>query len=238
MPGKRNIPVDGDELRRLYVVEQLTCREIAALLDIGSRTVSRRLQAFGIDARPPGPDRHAELRDAGWLRARYEHESMSTLEVGALIGASPRVVSEWLKQHGIQPRSRNQHAGKQWPAAVRERMSRAKVGKLTGESNPNWRGGLVNPNVRLRASADSKGWSQAVRNRDGKCVDCGAGGKLHAHHVKPWKNHPELRFDVSNGATLCPPCHQKAHGWRFPGWAYTAKPHERQASEMKDEDIV
>lgn len=238
MPGKRNIPVDGDELRRLYVVQRLCCREIAALLGIGSKTVARRLQAFGIDARPPGPDRHTELRDAGWLRARYETDGMSTLAIGALIGASPKVVCDWVKHHGIKPRSRNQHAGKKWPESVRKRMSEAKAGKLTGEQNPNWRGGLVNPNVRLRASADSKNWSQSVRNRDGKCVGCGAGGKLHAHHVKSWKKHPELRFDVSNGITLCPPCHQKAHGWRFPEWAYTVNPHERQAPEMKGEDIV
>lgn len=229
MPGKKSIPVDGEELRRLYVVQRLGCREIAAQLGIGSRTVSRRLQAFGIDARPPGPDRHVELQDADWLLARYEREGMSTSEIGALIGAGASLVCSWMKQHGIKPRSRNQHAGKKWSEAVRNRMSEAKRGKLRGEDNPNWRGGLVNPNDRLRASADSKRWSLAVRNRDGKCVDCGAGGKLHAHHVKPWKQHPELRFDVANGATLCPPCHQKVHGWRFPGWAYMVNPHERQA---------
>lgn len=32
---------------------------------------------------------------------------------------------------------------------------------------------------------------------------------LNAHHIKSWKEFPELRFDVANGITLCWPCHLK-----------------------------
>jgi len=44
---------------------------------------------------------------------------------------------------------------------------------------------------------------------DGKqsCGHCGAKPRLHADHIKPWKDYPELRFDVSNGRTLCEDCH-------------------------------
>jgi hypothetical protein len=37
------------------------------------------------------------------------------------------------------------------------------------------------------------------------------GGNLRAHHVKLFAKHPELRFVVSNGLTLCHPCHELKH---------------------------
>jgi hypothetical protein len=35
------------------------------------------------------------------------------------------------------------------------------------------------------------------------------GGKLNADHIKSWAHYPELRFDTSNGRTLCLSCHHK-----------------------------
>jgi hypothetical protein len=32
--------------------------------------------------------------------------------------------------------------------------------------------------------------------------------KLEADHIKPFALFPELRFDISNGRTLCLPCHK------------------------------
>lgn len=51
-----------------------------------------------------------------------------------------------------------------------------------------------------------KEWSKKVKNRDGwKCKlnnhDCL--GKLVAHHILSWKDYPDLRYEVSNGITLC-----------------------------------
>lgn len=31
------------------------------------------------------------------------------------------------------------------------------------------------------------------------------------HHIFLWRHHPDLRFEVSNGITLCGPCHEKRH---------------------------
>jgi 5-methylcytosine-specific restriction endonuclease McrA len=32
---------------------------------------------------------------------------------------------------------------------------------------------------------------------------------LEADHIKPWAYFPSLRFELSNGRTLCRPCHDK-----------------------------
>lgn len=51
-------------------------------------------------------------------------------------------------------------------------------------------------------------WRKAVFTRDDyTCVDCGKrGGRLTADHIKMWSIFPELRYEVSNGQTLCEKC--------------------------------
>jgi len=65
----------------------------------------------------------------------------------------------------------------------------------------------------IRNSQDYAKWRSAVFAADGySCQMCGVlGGKLAAHHIWPFRDHPELRTDVSNGVTLCWPCHRKVH---------------------------
>jgi 5-methylcytosine-specific restriction endonuclease McrA len=78
-----------------------------------------------------------------------------------------------------------------------------------GEANGNWNG---NPRRRHRESKHAA-WARAVISRDNAaCQACGAKGvELHAHHIRSYKNAPELRWDVSNGTTLCYACHWKEH---------------------------
>lgn len=60
-------------------------------------------------------------------------------------------------------------------------------------------------------------WRHAVHARDGyACVRCGSRHHLHAHHIVPWTEHPEARFEIANGVTLCADCHETEHGRRMP----------------------
>jgi hypothetical protein len=54
-------------------------------------------------------------------------------------------------------------------------------------------------------------WASMVKERDKKCIECGSVYDLHSHHIKQYKSHPELRYDVNNGITLCGNCHRKWH---------------------------
>lgn len=56
-------------------------------------------------------------------------------------------------------------------------------------------------------------WRKQVKERDEfTCQDCGATDvMLAAHHIKPYVLFPDLGYDVSNGLTLCYPCHEKRH---------------------------
>ena len=81
--------------------------------------------------------------------------------------------------------------------------------RYLGETHPNYK---VDSLKRARGRHHVR-WANAVLERDGAtCQECGASGiEMHAHHIKSYWEHPDLRFDVSNGTTLCFYCHWKAH---------------------------
>lgn len=84
-----------------------------------------------------------------------------------------------------------------------------------GPDHWNWKGGLTPINQLQRNSAEATMWRNTVFNRDEyTCQGCSSrGGKLHAHHIVPWAVSVELRFEVSNGCTLCESCHKIIHNY-------------------------
>jgi len=82
------------------------------------------------------------------------------------------------------------------------------------KNNPNWKGGKVSLNDKIRASPEYAQWRFEIFERDNfKCQWCGADRKkLNAHHIKPFCDFPNLRLDIDNAITLCVDCHERAHG--------------------------
>jgi len=58
-------------------------------------------------------------------------------------------------------------------------------------------------------------WRNKVLERDHyTCQDCGSiGGPLDVHHIVPFAEDVNGRFDPSNGIALCPLCHGRRHGY-------------------------
>lgn len=86
-----------------------------------------------------------------------------------------------------------------------------------GPDNKAWKGGVSKKNKGetklIRDSAKYGEWRLMVFGRDNfTCQACGEKGVyLNAHHKLEFAKYPELRFDVSNGITLCKECHSKVH---------------------------
>lgn len=104
-------------------------------------------------------------------------------------------------------------------------------------------GRLNSPNIfrdgKSRRSRKSVQWSLSVRERDGnKCMHCLTIENLHAHHIIPWKIDESLRYELSNGITLCKSCHKIEERKFFP---YATRPkgsklseeHKRKLSEAR-----
>lgn len=56
-------------------------------------------------------------------------------------------------------------------------------------------------------------WAQDVKRRDHYvCHVCASKGvQLNSHHLNSWADHPDQRYDVTNGVCLCSICHEKFH---------------------------
>lgn len=67
--------------------------------------------------------------------------------------------------------------------------------------------------ARNRSSSHYKAWRSSVFERDNyTCMECGQkGGILNAHHIEKWSEYPSLRYELSNGITLCDECHKRLH---------------------------
>ncbi len=108
--------------------------------------------------------------------------------------------------------------GKNWiPPNIDEfieggKETRYKKGQLSKEKHHNWKGGITPVHVQIRNSEEGKNWRKAVFERDNyTCVKCGErGGSLVADHKKAFYKYPGLRFELSNGRTLCEKCNHES----------------------------
>lgn len=83
-----------------------------------------------------------------------------------------------------------------------------------GNKSHRWKGGRTSIVLLDRQSLPYQQWRKAVFERDNyTCQLCSErGGRLSAHHIKPYSKHPEYRRTVGNGITLCWPCHTSIKG--------------------------
>lgn len=107
--------------------------------------------------------------------------------------------------------SRNPRCGVPLSDEHRIALSIGHIGVQARERHPRWKGGISRTARRNdMAGTQYKQWRFAVFMRDGfTCVLCGFKGAIQADHIKPYAQFIALRYDVSNGRTLCAPCHLK-----------------------------
>jgi hypothetical protein len=85
----------------------------------------------------------------------------------------------------------------------------AMMKKIVGDFN--WKPSERSERHKAMGSKEYKHWRKFVFERDNyTCQSCGVSNVyIEADHIKPWCIYPELRYELSNGRTLCKPCHIK-----------------------------
>lgn len=106
---------------------------------------------------------------------------------------------------------------------MREKIKQSQLGVPTGRIGSKcnfWKGGKTDEYHKLKNSLEWKTWRRKVFERDDyTCQDCkirnhkglGKTVQMHPHHIKLQSKYPKLRFEVSNGITLCNDCHNIRH---------------------------
>lgn len=86
-----------------------------------------------------------------------------------------------------------------------------------GKNHHNFKDGGKGQSERKNAMAtlEYKIWRREVFKRDEYiCQICREPNqRLEADHIKSWKDFPDLRYDLSNGRTLCKNCHIKTENY-------------------------
>lgn len=89
--------------------------------------------------------------------------------------------------------------------------------QFSGENHPNWKGGR-SP---LKKTSTYRHWRISVLKRDHHtCIWCGSKENLEVDHIKPFVSFEHLRFEISNGRTLCHECHRKTDTYGYKAKQY------------------
>jgi len=88
--------------------------------------------------------------------------------------------------------------------------SKAYSVNYSGENHPFYKGDRAMDRKFRTDSQPYRKWRKFVLSRDNyTCIWCGATDTLEVDHIRPKSLFPELVFEISNGRTLCHPCHMK-----------------------------
>lgn len=155
---------------------------------------------------------YSSIRNSQWADPEYR-EMMSKSHKGKpspLKGTKKppeKIRKGWKHSAESNEKNRLAHSGKKASLDTRVKMREAKI----GAKSYSWKGGVTSANKVVRRSMQYRIWRTAVFERDDyTCQMCRVRGvEIHADHIKPFAFFPELRLEVSNGRTLCVPCHQK-----------------------------
>ena len=215
--------INKRELKQKYLIENLTILQCSKIFNVSNNTIIRRIKKYGLKKTLP-QGQFPELRNKKWLIQKYVYEKKSSIEIARLLGCSSRIVFDWMKNHKIKSRTQGEsRKGVPLDEETKRKLSESKKGRFAGNKNPNWKGGQISKYQRIRQNQQSKLWSVAVRNRDRfKCQfpNCSETNHLHAHHIESYLKFPKLRYELSNGITLCSKHHETIHLRKFPNWIH------------------
>lgn len=99
---------------------------------------------------------------------------------------------------------------------ISKTISGRKRPEISGSKCYKWKGGRSKCYKTGYYSLKYKKWRKSVFERDEyTCKECNIKGVyLTAHHIKSFAHYPKLRFDLSNGKTLCESCHSKTDNYK------------------------
>lgn len=205
-------------LEKIYGVTHSNIKKGLVKRDIKIRTQSEaQFASNGIE-----PDE--KLCDKNWLEFQHWSLGKSCKEISQIIGVSPGTVRRHMQSMGIKTKTNSQ----------------SKIGIMSGDKHPNWKGGITPLNLLLREFFHNN-IAPIIAKRDKyTCQKCGATHTvLHIHHIihfskivhdilseneklNPDKiedrmilykiiTQDERFLSYKNLVTLCKDCHKKEH---------------------------
>ena len=159
-------------------------------------------------------------RDSDWLRAQRD-KGLSARVIADLAGVSLDTIKHAFQRYKIpctNPKAvwQNGHTSPPWNKGRRycnilTRGVRTNAKVRRGPESHLWRGGIT-PERKLIGAWTGSVAFRIHKSNQFRCVLCGSGNGLHAHHLDPVAHNPTRAYDETNLVTVCEKCHRELHG--------------------------
>lgn len=168
-----------------------------------------------------------EVKQASKVRLQNTRVTPEFIEAHKKAMERPEVRSAISKSAQLRIGESNPFYGHQHSEKTKNVISAANKGRFVGAKGANWKGGKTSLAILIRNSEPAVRWRRAVLERDAFTCQgdgCGKiGGTLQADHIVPFAvllDEYQIKtleaacscvalWDLSNGRTLCVPCHKK-----------------------------
>jgi hypothetical protein len=217
------------ELHEMYITQGLPLSAIALRTGSAISKISAKMKRLGIEVRPKGNIYGKEpvkyhLLTKEFLTEEYVTNQKTYEQIAIEVGCSDSHIWYLVKKFGITGRLRGATLkGRVYSLETLEKMAQGQMGKMLGENNPRWKGGVSTDATQIRKKAIYYTFRQRVLRFKGKvCAHCGVDlispcpccnvkPVRHVHHLQSFADFPELRFDSNNAIVLCEKCHRAEH---------------------------
>lgn len=213
-----------DELERLYMQERISPESIGQKYNVAGRTVRTWMRQYGIPRLGNGHLRKgvSATWNIGLVRSKETRQKNGLANLGreppnkgqgdiqltCKVCGKTITTKPYYHKHTCSGTCKNRY-----------------MSMLRGKDHWNYKGETAGFRQRRRGWIQYKEWRAEVLKRDNYiCLGCKTrSGPFTAHHLYSFAVYPEHRYDVSNGVTLCWPCH-----WAF----HRASGHKNTTPEM------
>jgi len=197
-----------ETLETLYFKEKKSPEKIGLIYDRNGRTIRGWMYSYGIKLL--GPTHLITGKTAPWNKVKSEREQLRlrTVNVGRIPHNKGKGnISFICEVCGTDVSDKPYRRKRTCSKLCRDELNHL----LRGTKHWNFNGEGVANHQRQRLWALGREWRTKVLTRDNFiCAACPSRKRMVAHHLDGWANHPDKRFDLGNGITLCHDCH-----WRF-----------------------
>ena len=100
-------PFPERPLRRLYIDEERSATSIAQIYKVDLEELARRILELGLPLRE-------KYMDEEWLREMYEVRGLTTYEIAEQLGATNKLISDWLGRFGISTAKMPLYQDREW----------------------------------------------------------------------------------------------------------------------------
>lgn len=204
-------------LQEEYVIKGRNATEIAKECGINVRTLREWIGTFNL-TNLKGLDLENKI-SKDELYEMYCVKHMTSEEIGILYDTTGNTIISLVRKYGIKVPTRrellqvyyNKKGGREKFREYGQRLENRIFSSCVnrGISIEEFDGFSSDDETLKRKNSEYREWRNKVFERDGYTCQCCSkhGGNLNAHHIKNFKSYPELRYEISNGITLCEKCH-------------------------------